>query len=305
MSQPLVSVVIPNYNYARFLPEALESVLAQTYPAVEILVVDDGSTDDSLQVLREYEGRVRALTPPNGGVARARNLGIRESRGELVAFLDSDDAWNPEKLAKQVALLEDGGFGMVYTGLRFVDEDGTVLGQMTEGLSGWVLKELALLEKPGILGSGSTALIRRACFDAVGLYEPALSTSADWDLSRRIAGRYEIGMVREPLTSYRLHRASMHRNVELFERDMLLAFERMFADEAARAVHPLERRARAKLYMTLAGSFFHARRWDKFLQYCRRSLVLNPGGLMHLAGFPLRRFVSAARLDPLERAMGR
>jgi hypothetical protein len=112
-------------------------------------------------------------------------------------------------------------------------------------------------------------------------------------------------MLREPLVSYRLHEAAMHRNLELFERDMLLAFERMFADEAARAVHPLERFSRARLYMTLAGSYFRARRWDKFFDYCRRSLLLNPNGLFHLAGSPLRRLLSTPGLDPWEKAVGR
>jgi hypothetical protein len=202
-----------------------------------------------------------------------------------------------------VALLEGGGYGMVYCGLRFVNEEGAELGQTTDGVTGWVLREIALLEKPGIPASGSSALIRRECLDAVGLYEPALSTSADWDLWRRIACRYDIGMVREPLAFYRLHPGSMHRNVDLFERDMLLAFERMFEDEAARAVHPLERRARAKLYMTLAGSFFRGRRWGKFFEYCLKSLRLSPNGLFHLAAFPLRRLIPASGLDALEQGV--
>ncbi len=286
MSRPLVSVVIPNFNYGRFLSRALESVFAQTYSELEVLVVDDGSTDESLDVLRRYEERIRSISQRNQGVSRARNLGIRESRGELLAFLDSDDWWLEEKLAKEVDLLESGGFGMVYTGLRFVSEDGAVRGETTDGLSGRVLKELALLEKPGIPASGSSALIRRECFDVVGLFDPALSTSADWDLWRRIACRYAIGMVREPLTSYRLHAAAMHREVELFEHDMLLAFQKMFADEAAREAHPLERRATARLFMTLAGSYFRVGRWGKVLEYCAKSLALNPSGLFRLAVLP-------------------
>lgn len=305
MNAPLTSVVVTNYNYGRFLSQALDSVLAQSYPHIEVVVVDDGSNDNSLDVLRTYGSRVRVIPQQNRGVSEARNRGIRESRGELVAFLDADDAWLPDKLSKQVALLESGDFGMVYCGLRCVDEDGNLLGVTTDGLSGRVLRELALLETPGIPASGSSALIPKHCFEVVGLFEPALSTSADWDLWRRIACRFSIGMLREPLVSYRLHRASMHRNLDLFERDMLLAFERMFADEAAKAVHPLERRARAKLYMTLAGSFFRARRWRKFIDYGGKSLILHPGGLAYLGGFPMRRLAPTERLDCLERTLGR
>jgi glycosyltransferase involved in cell wall biosynthesis len=289
MKQPLVSVVIPNHNYARFLPQAIESVLEQRYEALEVLVVDDGSTDHSRDVLSRYEGRVRLFLQPKGGVAGARNRGIAESRGELVAFLDSDDFWLPGKLSRQVALLESGDFGMVYCGLRLVSEEGEVLGEIREGLSGSVLQPLALLEEPGIPASGSTALVRRECLDRVGFFEPALSTSADWDLWRRIASGYSIGMVREALAGYRLHANSMHRNVELFEKDMLLAFERMFADPTARAVHPLERRARARLYLVLAGSFFRGGNWARALTYGAKSLGLDPRGLRHIARLPARR----------------
>jgi hypothetical protein len=96
-------------------------------------------------------------------------------------------------------------------------------------------------------------------------------------------------MVREALAGYRLHGMSMHRNVELFERDMLLAFERMFADPEARAIHPLERRARARLYMVLAGSFFRVGSWSRSMVYGARSLRLDPRGLRHLATLPARR----------------
>jgi hypothetical protein len=185
---------------------------------------------------------------------------------------------------------------MVYCGLRLVSEEGAVLGEITDGLSGSVLQPLALLEAPGIPASGSTALIRRECLERIGLFEPALSTSADWDLWRRLASAYPIGMVREALAGYRLHAASMHRKVELFERDMLLAFERMFADPAARAVHPLERRARARLYMVLAGSFFRSGNWSRGMAYLGKSLGLDPRGLGHLAARRLRRRPSGAML---------
>src|SRR5579863_4931679 len=107
---PTVSVVIPTYNYARFLGQAIDSVLAQTCPVKEIIVVDDGSTDDTFNVLARYGPAVRALKQKNCGPAAARNRGVGIAGGDLIAFLDADDFWMPDKLAKQVRRLKEGTF---------------------------------------------------------------------------------------------------------------------------------------------------------------------------------------------------
>lgn len=286
----MVSVIIPNYNYAAYLGQAIDSALGQLYPAVEVLVVDDGSTDGSEAVLRGYGDRIRWVRQARVGVSAARNRGIQESRGALIAFLDADDMWKPEKLARQVALLEDPRVGMVFCGIEYVNEVGRRLNVSVTGRSGQALKEIALLRWPGAPGIGSTALIRKACFDRVGGFDPQLSTSADWDLWRRLACHYELAMVHEPLVGYRMHDGSMHRSIEVFERDMLLAFSRAFRDPAAAAVHPLRRRCYGNLYLMLSGSYLQAGRWDKSLAYAARSLLVWPPSLGYLAALPLRRF---------------
>lgn len=289
MTEPLISVVIPSYNYGRYLAQAIDSVLGQTYPYLEVIVVDDGSTDDSLSLLQSYREHIRWFQNQNGGVSAARNRGIRESRGELIAFLDADDAWFPEKLARQVELMKDPQVGMVYCGLQLIDAGGHPLGRRTMGLRGRVLKELALLRPPGLPASGSSPLVRRDCFERVGLFEVGLSTSADWDLWRRIACHYSIESICEPLVYYRLHSQAMHRNLATLERDMVLAFERMFADPAAAAVHHLRRQCYARLYLTLSGSYLHARRWGKCLDYAVRSLRVWPPAILYPCLLPVRR----------------
>jgi len=284
----LVSVIIPNYNYGRYLPAAIESVLGQSHPHREILVVDDGSTDESLEVLRRYGDRIRWFQQSRQGVSAARNRGIHESHGAFVAFLDSDDLWYREKLARQLVAFDRPSVGMVYCGRQLIDGEGQWLQTQQPRHNGWLLKEIALLrwaQAPG----GSTALVRRACFDRIGLFDPALSTSADWDLWRRLACAYEIQVVPEPLVSYRQHASAMHRNVELFERDMLCAFSRMFEDPAAASIHSLKRRCYSNLYVMLAGAYFQTGRWDRSLAYAWRSLVTWPRNAAALASFPFRR----------------
>lgn len=287
-SLPLVSVIIPNYNYGRYLPLAIESVLRQTYPNVEILVVDDGSTDDSKAVLERFGDRLRLLEQRNQGVSAARNRGIEESRGEMVAFLDADDLWHETKLSHQVSKLDDRAVGLVYCGLEYIDEGGRRLGAASPTAHGRLLRHLALLTHPGVLGVGSTALVHKRSIERTGGFDPRLSTSADWDFARKVACHFSIEVAPEPLVFYRQHGVAMHRRVELFERDMLYAFERMFSDPAAAEVHPLKRRAYGKLHLVLAGSYLHAGEWRRGLAHAVLSLTLWPGGFVYFSTFPLR-----------------
>jgi len=286
---PLVSVVVPNYNCGRFIAGTLESVFAQTYPAFEVIVVDDGSTDDSASVLARYEGRIRLLRQPNQGVSAARNHGIRESRGELIAFLDADDLWDPEKLAKQVPLFESRSIGLVYCAVEYIDEAGRSLGTNFTGRRGRVLPSIALLDGTIVLAGGSTAVVRRICFEKAGHFDRQMSTAADWDMWRRVACHYEIDVVREPLMKYRLRPTSMHRNVAVFEHDMLHGFAQMFADPAAAEIHHLKRRSYSALYLMLSGSFLHAGNWRRCLAYAARGIAAWPPAVGYILALPFRR----------------
>jgi glycosyltransferase involved in cell wall biosynthesis len=288
LSGPLVSVVVPTYNCARFLPEALESAFAQTYQPVEIVVVDDGSTDGSMDLLSGYGSRVRLLRQPNQGVSAARNHGIRESRGEFVAFLDADDLWTPDKLEKQMALFADASVGLVHCGLEYIDEQGHPLGTNLTGRRGRVLRAITLLDGTVVLAGGSTAVVRKASFERAGHFDLEMSTAADWDMWRRVACHYAIDMVREPLMKYRLRPSSMHRNIAVFEHDMLRGFESLFADPSASEVHHLKRRAYGALYLMLSGSYLHEGRWDRALTYAARGVTSWPPSAAYVASLPWR-----------------
>lgn len=294
MKQPLVSVIIPNYNYAAYLREAVDSALNQTYPSVEILVVDDGSQDDSLERLKPYGSRVKVIRQKNQGVSAARNNGAEESQGEYLAFLDADDVWLPVKLERQIGcFLADGELGLVHVGLQEIDRAGQVRRTDLAGLEGWVSSELLLLSRSVVLGGGSGMMIPREVFLSTGGFDLRLSTSADWDLWYRVSSRYRIGFVPEALLNYRIHSSNMHGNIKVMERDMMLAFEKAFAT-GSEEVQKIRKTCYSNLHRILSGSYFQAGQYPEFIKHAWKSVWLAPENFFYFAKFPLRRLRRSA-----------
>ncbi|MEO6186612.1 MAG: glycosyltransferase [Steroidobacteraceae bacterium] len=242
MSIPgLVSTVIPTYNRRVELPRAIDSALAQTHVQQEILVIDDGSTDGTAQMLAErYADRVRCISRPNGGVSSARNQGMREARGEFIALLDSDDEWMPTKLEKQVALLRSHpDWGMVLCDVQRVDpaHRPTDVLRRREAIprDGDVL--LSLLRMPSLVPA--SVLMRRSVFDVVGGFDESLRTAEDIDFHLRVATRFGIGVLEEPLVNamrghegLSTYAGTQQDYIHVMERFLLAGRERISAAHA-------------------------------------------------------------------------
>jgi glycosyltransferase involved in cell wall biosynthesis len=270
----------------------VESALAQTHAPVEVIVLDDGSTDDTADVLAPFAGRVAVTRQPNRGVAAARNAGAARAAGDVLAFLDADDEWRPRKLESQVALLaSDPTLGLVHCGVEEMDVSGRALAVRLDGLGGRVAEELMLFRRSVILGGGSAAVFPRAVFDAAGGFDERLSTSADWDLHHRVARRHPVGFVPEPLVRYRLHAGNMHADVARTAREMLQAYARAFAEDASLA--PIRRRAYGGLHAMLSGSFHAQGRYGASLSHGVRALWNDPARVSRLLGYPARRWTRA------------
>ncbi len=205
---PLVSVIIPTYNRADLIGEAVTSVLNQTFDDFEVIVVDDGSTDNTKEAIDRIEGPIRYIYQENKGLSGARNPGIDVAGGEYIAFLDSDDLWLPEKLAEQVRLLDqNSSAGFVYTDYEFVDGDGRSLPKPENYLAnplrnGWILKHLLSFD----FIPPSTVMVRKDCLRSVGLFNTSLKQGTDdFDLLLRLVKRYEAAFVDRPLTKIRVH----------------------------------------------------------------------------------------------------
>jgi glycosyltransferase involved in cell wall biosynthesis len=282
-----ISVVIPTYNYARYLPEAIDSVLAQTYAPLEIIVVDDGSTDDTPQVLATYGEKIRIIRQDNQGVAAARNTGVAAARGEYIALLDSDDLWLPRKLELQVARFEsDPALGFVHCGAETFDGERT-LGVLADGMEGWVREAILSLDRVVIPVPGSGTLFSKRVIDETGGFDVRLPPSDDWDLCYRIATRYPIGFVRDVLVRYRLHGSGIHLNIPKMENAMLLSLGKAFSSPEP-AVQALRRHTYGRLHRILAGCYFQQRKPGNFVRHMMKSLRYDPTNIRYFAAYPLR-----------------
>jgi glycosyltransferase involved in cell wall biosynthesis len=283
-----VSVVIPIYNYGRFLREALDSALAQTYPPLEVIVVDDGSTDDTPQVLAGYGDRIRAIRQDNHGVGAARNTGIAAARGEYIAFLDSDDIWRPGKLESEMArFAADPELGLVHCGAESFDNHGKTISVSLAGLEGWVAADLLSLDREVITTPGSGIVVPKRIAEEVGGFDPRLQPSEDWDFCYRIAVRYRVGFVPEVFVRYRLHGGGIHLNVPKMENGMLKALEKAFQSSDP-AVQALRKHSYGRIHRVLAGCYFQRREPGKFLRHMVKSLSYDPSNLAYFAAYPLR-----------------
>jgi glycosyltransferase involved in cell wall biosynthesis len=213
----LISVVIPAHNVERFIGQTLASVLRQTHRALEVIVVDDGSSDRTAEVVRAViakDPRVRLLQTKNVGVSAARNLAIADSRGEFIAPLDADDIWREDKLARQLAVLRAAAptVGLVYCWSAGIDERSRIILPTWNNstAAGNVLRDIVV---SGIAGNGSTPLIRRNYIEAVGGYDAGLTLCEDWKFYTALAGVCEFAVVPDYLTGYRLHLQSASVNV--------------------------------------------------------------------------------------------
>lgn len=282
-----VSVIIPNYNYGRFLRQAIQSALDQSLKPHEIIVVDDGSTDDTKEVLISFGDKIIEIDQTNKGVAAARNKGAEIATGEFLAFLDADDYWHCEKLENQMEKFRlDAEIGFVHCGLTNVDENGERIDDHLSGEEGWVADSLLKFQEVVI---ANTIVVKREVFTKVGGYDTNrdLHPSEDWDLCYRLARECKLGFVREPLLYYRHHGQGGHTNIARMERAMLIAFEKAFRDPA-REIQQVRGEAYGNLYLILAGSYYHSGFLGKSIASGLKGLKYDPRIAARLFGFPFR-----------------
>jgi glycosyltransferase involved in cell wall biosynthesis len=253
ISSCLISVIIPVYNGQLTIEETVKSVLNQTFTDFELIVINDGSTDSTLDILKKFhDNRIIIYSYPNAGLSASRNRGIKLARGEFISFIDADDLWSSDKLKNQLeSLRENPEAAVAYSWTSFIDKSGNTLDYGIQyTVNGYVFQDLLTFF---FIGSGSNALIRKKVFNEVGQFDETLTSAEDWDMFLRIAARYHFASVPAPQIFYRLIDNSMSTNVIRQEKECLKVLERVFIQEPGKSLLHLKRHTYANLYIYLTA----------------------------------------------------
>ncbi len=280
----LVSVIVPVYNRAHLVSETIQSILSQTYEPIEIILINDGSNDGSLDLLKDYESRfpkqIHVIDQANQGQIIARNNGIKAARGDYIAFLDSDDLWLEDKLERQMPLFEPG-VGLVYSGIEIIDEEGRTIRiePADETISGDIHPQLLVKNRM----TGGTVVVTAESLNRVGVFSTDFKAAENWDLWLRICKVYSARVVSVPLIKYRIHSNNMSGDGQLMLRAKLQIIEKHcdldskdavvahYSREAYADYHYREglnhfaeaqyQRARKEFISVLGFSFFYEDTW--------------------------------------------
>jgi glycosyltransferase involved in cell wall biosynthesis len=266
-----VSVIIPTYNRARFIKDAIESVLDQTYKNFEIIVIDDGSTDNTLEILTQYARKIKVLKQDHRGVAAARNKGISVAKGEYLAFLDSDDIWYPLKLEKQLKVMEQTKAGLVHTARYEVDVVTNKRSALLPLLPAKSSKEFL----SGKTHISMTVLVAKELVVREGLFDENLQTTQDTDLWVRIAKIADIVYINEPLMDFRMAGDNLQKKMGLKYKNRIVVYQKALKDPDKRILKPIWKIKLAVNYYLFAKERYKNQYFKESLNFVLKALTLN------------------------------
>lgn len=311
MTAPLISIIIPTYNRSHYVQLTIDSALAQTYPNTEVIVVDDGSTDNTEAALQRYGERIRYIKQENQGESVARNVAIEVSQGECVALLDSDDLWQPDKLEKQSALLQNQPeVGLVSCHVGIVNACGDVVSAgpvHPEQQSDKVSLEALVLNSPV---HASTILVRKECLDELGGFDTTIRYGEDWDFCLRMASKYQVGFITGPsLAMLRTHGEAQSRYIisqlEAQRRftDWQRVIQRNFEvyEQEGQSLDALRRAALAQIQARIALLDYVHKNYESGIARLRQLLQLDPerwSDGTEMAELVFRHGLALAKQDP-------
>lgn len=282
MHNHLVSIIVPVYNGEKHIRETLDSILAQTISNFEVIMVNDGSKDQSANIISEFllDSRLHYIEQTNAGVAEARNTGIRAAKGEYIALLDQDDIWKPEKLALQLNYFDQHPkCALVHSQIGFINETGEPLPTPEWA---WVSEtygdSLKILFEHNRIAT-FTVLFRKSVLENIGGFRENFAPSDDWDLWLRIADQYELGFIPQISGSYRIHANNESRNLirmQLAEVSVIENFLCEFLGTKKKIDSQTKKTKLFQLYCETAELFEHKNQPDTSVKYWKKALSQKP-----------------------------
>jgi glycosyltransferase involved in cell wall biosynthesis len=287
---PLVSVVIPAYNAERTIRATLVSVLNQTMSDFEVIVVDDGSHDETKSVaLSLGNDRVRVLSQPNAGHAAARNTGIADARGDYIAVVDADDLWLPHKLERQLDVMRSrSDIRALHAAAVHVNDslEPLFVGECSDGQN----RLLDVLCFDGLPGVMCTLIVERRFLDEIGRFDASLIILQDWELAIRLARRGALYSIPEPLALYRVHAGNQSKKISLHIEPGERILSKVFSDPSLPPEIAARRRyVYARFYAMLCGGSFQLGHYSQVGFWACKALASDPRVIDYLATLPLRR----------------
>lgn len=301
----LVSVIIPTYNRADYIAEAVDSVLAQTYAPIEIIVVDDGSTDNTKEIIERYKDKVRYIWQENAWCGAARNRGLKAANGDFVAFLDSDDLWTSEKAVRDVEFLDNHPeIGAVYSDYDEIDAEGKFIKRIHKSkLRGWITSEL-LHDSPIFT---SSLMVRKVFFEQVGGFREEPEISEDWELWVRLSTVAQFAYLPHVASKKRSHPVNITSNAEIIERASKLVCK-VFAeaDYLTAEQKKLLPKTRARVALVNAINYCSAGKKTAALNFLRQAFRLNRQIVLDpVFSYTLLRIFGGSHLSNLSRMFRR
>lgn len=255
----LVSIIIPCYNAEKYIIETIRSLINQTYSNWELIIVNDGSTDNSLAIIKEFaekDKRISFIDKSNSGVSDSRNKGLEKSKGDFIAFLDADDIWKPEYLEKQITNLQQANQHTIsYTACQLINQNGEKLNYQIRGENNPQLDDF-LIQKANYNTNPSGIVYKKECFEKVKGFDVNLSNNADQDiLIQMLAKGNSIGYIDELLWDYRMHDNNMSKNISVLEKDTLYLFNKC-VNQKLFTNFWFKQKCFSIMYLMLAGSWW-------------------------------------------------
>ena len=287
-----ISIIIPTYNYAQYICEAIESVLNQTYKDFKIIVIDDGSTDNTKEVIKPYLNKMKYIYQQNSGPSAARNRGIQEAKGEYIAFLDADDIWLPQKLELQIKFMEkEKEVGLIFSDMILFNEKGIIKNSFLKEklfFNKLSIKPLSSTEKViydnvfnALLQENfiptNTVIVKKECFNKVGFFDKTLFSVEDRDMWLRIGLFYDIGFINFPLVLTRFHETNISANQELALKSRLKVMKKFlnYSNLPIKSKKIIKQTIN-KIYFDLGYLYFTYEKFPLSRIYFRKFLKENP-----------------------------